>query len=252
MGRKRRSNKSIDSTYREELLAHSSEVMNFAEKNALYLIIGAVIIVALFAGSLIWRYVDNKKEMKAGEQFAQALVFYEQVLKEDGDFGQASEQFEAIIKNYRGTSSGVMSLFYAGNCMYVNQDFDKAITWYERFIESAPKGTHLVVLAYDSLGYCYEGKEEYRKAIEYFKKTVTPPPGLGEMAYLNMARCYEALEDTKNSLESYQRVLLEYPDSSKSTFVREKVKVLEKKSLSLEEHEGVTSSENAGEESIEK
>ena len=82
--------------------------------------------------------------------------------------------------------------------------------------------------------------------------TVTPAPGLGEMAYLNMARCYEALEDTKNSLESYQRVLLEYPDSSKNTFVREKVKVLEEKGLSPEERGEVASSENAGEESIEK
>jgi tetratricopeptide (TPR) repeat protein len=226
--------------------------MNFAERNAVYLIIGAIAVVALLAGSLIWRYVDNKKEIEAGERFSQALAVYEQVLKEDGSLYQASELFEKIIQEYNGTSGAVMSLFYAGNCMYAGQDFDNAISFYEKFIESAPQGTHLVVLAYDSLGFCYEGKEDYQRAIEYYAKTVTPAPGLGEMGYLNMARCYEALGDTENSLEIYRRILLEYPDSRRGTFVLEKIKILEDDSLNLEDNEGFVVPGDAGEESIEE
>jgi len=87
----------------------------------------------------------------------------------------------------------------------------------------------LALLAYDSLGYCYEVKKDYKKALEYFQKTITPHPSLGESGYLNVGRCFEALGDSEGGLNIYKKFLLEFPDSSKKSLIQDKIKGLELK-----------------------
>ncbi len=253
MVRKRRVNENIGRDRRETLLpAPSSGVFGFAEKNFTYVVIGAVVLVVLLAGSLIWRYVDKRQEAEAGEKLSQAVALYEQVLKEDGSLDQPLEQFQSIISNYGDTKSGVMSLYYAGNCLYALQRFEEAIALYDRFAKSAFKSTHLIILAYDSIGRCLEEQGEYEKAATYFQRTVEPAPGLGEIGLLNLARCYEALGDTENSLTYYQRVLMEYPQSRRLAYVQEKVKVLQDRSAEGRKDAVPEVIEEAGEETLEE
>lgn len=227
MVRKRRVNNKSVLEGRDELLSEPTGFRDFAEKNFAYILAGVAVIVVVIVGSLVWGYIADKRETSAADRFSRSVAFYEQVFAEDGSIAGALEQFESIINEYGGTGSGTLSLFYAGNCHYALGDYDQAIKRYERFLKTAPKETHLTILAYDSLGYCYEEKGDYLKAIEYFEKTVDSAPGLGEMGLLNLARCYEALEDTENSLKYYQRVVLEYPGSQKATYVQEKIEKME-------------------------
>ena len=229
MVRKRRVNAKSVFDSREELLTKPTGFRDFAEKNFTYILIAVVAVVVIIIGSFVWGYLDNKRETTAAEQLSQSVALYEEVVSEDGSIETALERFQTISRKYGGTSSGVLSLFYAGNCYYALQDYDEAIARYERFLKAAPRDTHLRILAYDSLGYCFEEKGEYEKAIEYFEKTIDPAPGLGETAFLNLARCYEALEDAENSLKYYQRVMLEYPQSPKAIYVQEKINILENK-----------------------
>jgi Uncharacterized protein conserved in bacteria len=107
--------------------------------------------------------------------------------------------------------------------------FDEAIDAYNKFLKKVSSQPQLALLADDSLGYCYEEKKDYKKAVEYFQKTITPSPGLGESGYLNVGRCFEALGDSEGSLNIYKKFLLEFPDSSKKSFIQEKIKGIESK-----------------------
>ena len=252
MVRKRRvSGKSVLDS-REQLLTQPSGWTDFAEKNFTYILIGVIALVVVIVGSIVWAYIDNKRETTAAEQFAQSVALYEQVLADDGSIESALERFQSIIREYGGTTSGVLSLFYAGNCSYALKDYDEAIADYERFIAAEPKETHLRILAYDSLGYCFEEKGDYKKAIENFDKTINPAPGLGENGYLNIARCYEALADAENSLKYYQRVILEYPESRMATYVQEKINLLESKQSRHEEVEVPEAAEVVSEKTVEE
>jgi hypothetical protein len=52
---------------------------------------------------------------------------------------------------------------------------------------------------------------------------------LGESGYLNAGRCFEARGDSEGSLNIYKKFLLEFPNSSKKSFIQEKIKGIELK-----------------------
>ena len=207
----------------------SLSLPEFIQKNFFPLIIGSVSILLLMLGFFVWKYVNNKKEEKASILFYQAYNVYQKSKKEEKTMEEPLQLFQSLARKYSGTSAGMLSLFYLGNCQYSMKSFDDAITSYNKFLQDVHSEARLRLLAYDSLGYCYEEKNDLKKAIEYFQKTISPPPGLGESGYLNIARCYETLNDKKNGLKVYKKFLLEYPDSEKIHFVREKIRMLESK-----------------------
>ncbi|HNR14434.1 MAG TPA: tetratricopeptide repeat protein [Thermodesulfobacteriota bacterium] len=210
-------------------------LMTFAERNLRWIGIGAAAVVVILVGLVIWRYLEAKQERQASEALYRALTQYEQVLREKKPLDESLLAFQTVMKDYGGTQSASISAFYAGNCFFAQEKFDEAIGLYELFLAAMPEKSHLHVLAYDSLGYCYEQKQDYQKAVDYFLKTIADPPGLGEVGYLNIARCYEALGNKEKSAEFYIRAVSEYPESPRVSFIQEKIKALEIKPLSAEE-----------------
>jgi len=60
----------------------------------------------------------------------------------------------------------------------------------------------------EGLGYSYEGKKDYEKALQAFQKIVEEGESfqLGD-AYLNVGRCYEKLGKNKEALKNYKAYL---------------------------------------------
>lgn len=227
MVKRRRVSKKIFNGKREDLIPVTSPFLALVQRHLLYIIVGSIFVFLSITGFFLWKYVDKKKEDKASILFYQAYNVYQESIKEEKTLEQSLQLFQSLAQNYSGTSAGIMSLFYAGNCQFALKKFDEAITSYNKFLEDVPSQTKMDLLAYDSLGYCYEEKKDFKKAIEYFQKTITPPPGLGESGCLNICRCFESLNDKENSLKFYKKFLFEYPNSQRIDFVREKVRGLE-------------------------
>jgi tetratricopeptide (TPR) repeat protein len=228
--RRRRISKKPFDSQGEELLPTTYPFLDFVQKYRLHLIVGTVFVLLCVGGFFGWRYETGKKEKEASILFHQAYSVYQGWLKGETTAEESLQLFQPLTQKYSGTGSGMLGLFYVGNCHYAMKSFDDAITAYERFLERVPPETQLALLAYDSLGYCYEEKKDFAKAIEYFQKTISPAPGLGENGYLNVARCYEGQSDTENSLQFYEKFLSEFPESERVQFVREKIKRLNSKS----------------------
>ncbi len=227
--RRRIAKKTIDSKG-EDLTPTTSPFSAFAQKYRFYLIAGAVFVLLCTGGFYGWKYETSKKEKKASILFHQAYNAYQGWLKGENTVEESLQLFQSLAQKYSGASSGMLGLFYVGNCQYAMKNFDDAISSYNKFLKSVPSKTQLALLAYDSLGYCYEEKKDFKRAIEYFQKTIAPAPGLGENGYLNIARCYEDQSDAKNSLQFYKKFLSEFPDSERVHFVREKIQKLGTKS----------------------
>jgi len=80
----------------------------------------------------------------------------------------------------------------------------------------------------EGLGYAYEGKKDYEKALEAYKKIVE----MGDHfqmagAHLSMGRCYEKLGKKKEALDNYQAFLKVSQKSMMTNVVLEKVSNLE-------------------------
>jgi len=228
--KRRRIAKKLFDSKGEDLIPTTSPFLEFAQKYRFYLITGAVLVLLGTGGFYGWKYETSKKEKMASLLFHQAYNVYQGWLKGENTVGEPLQLFQSLAQKYSGTNSGMLGLFYVGNCQYAMKNFDDAITSYNRFLKRVPSQTQLALLAYDSLGYCYEEKQDFKRAIEYFQKTITPAPGLRENGYLNIARCYEGQSDTKNSLQIYKKFLSEFPESERVHFVREKIQKLDTKS----------------------
>ncbi|MBN2466635.1 MAG: tetratricopeptide repeat protein [Deltaproteobacteria bacterium] len=205
----------------------SSPVFSSIYRYRIPFIVGVILLTVFVAGILVLRHLAAKKEGEATTRFAEAYKVYSEAVTNDKSLEEALALYESVVSDYQGTTGATMSLFYAGNCQYSMERYDDAITSYNSFLEQVANEYHLELLAYDSLGYCYEAKKDFTNAVESFKKTVSPAPGLGESGYLNIARCYELLGDTENSAAFYKKIVLEYPNGRSIDFVKEKIRVLE-------------------------
>ena len=199
------------------------------QKNLVYLLLGLVAVLLLSGGLFLWNYFDKKNEEKASALFYQAYQIFKESKQKETTLEKPMKLFQVIISDYPRTSAGEWSCFYLGNCLFAMKKFDEAIDAYTNFLKQVSSQPQLALLAYDSLGYCYEEKKNYKKALENFQKTITPYPGLGENGYLNVGRCYDALGDSEGSLNVYKKFLLEFPDSFKKSFIQERIEGIELK-----------------------
>jgi tetratricopeptide (TPR) repeat protein len=79
------------------------------------------------------------------------------------------------------------------------------------------------------LGYAYEEKKEYEKAIQSYQKIIGEGASFQlSNAYLSVGRCYEKMGKNKEALENYRAFLRESPKSLMTNVVLRKISILEK------------------------
>jgi tetratricopeptide (TPR) repeat protein len=120
-------------------------------------------------------------------------------------------------------------MLYKGNLCLRLGEFEEAIKAYETFLQKAGKEKLYRSFVMEGLGYAYEGKKDYEKAINAYQKNI----GSGENfelgnAYLGMGRCYEKLGKNKEALENYKNFLKASRKSSMTNIVLKKLSYLEK------------------------
>jgi tetratricopeptide (TPR) repeat protein len=108
-------------------------------------------------------------------------------------------------------------------------EFEEAIKAYESFLEKAGKEKIYQSFAMEGLGYSYEGKKDYEKALNAYQKIIDLGENFKlENAYLGMGRCYEKLGKNKEALENYKVFLKIYPKSQMANTILRKISNLEK------------------------
>jgi tetratricopeptide (TPR) repeat protein len=146
------------------------------------------------------------------------------------DLKNALEKFDEVLKKFPRTFSGKLSVLYKGNLCLRLGEFEEAIKAYENFLQKGGKEKFYRSFAMEGLGYSYEGKKDYEKAIKAYQKMIE----LGENfqsanAYLGMGRCYEKLGKDKDSLENYKNFLKVSQKSFMANAILRKISNLEKK-----------------------
>jgi len=139
------------------------------------------------------------------------------------------EKFDEIITKYPKTSSGKIALLFKGNIYLRLGEFDDAIKAYEAFLQKTREKKLYRSFALDGLGYSYEGKKEYQKAVDAYQRII----GLGEGfqladAYFGLGRCYEKMGKIKEALEYYRNFVSASKKSEMTNIVLRKISDLEK------------------------
>jgi tetratricopeptide (TPR) repeat protein len=144
------------------------------------------------------------------------------------DYKKPLEKFDEVIEEFPRTSSGKLSFLYKGNIHLGLDEYDEAIKAYQTFLQNAGKEKLYRLFALEGLGYSYEGKKDFGKALDFYQKILEMEGG-SQFAhvYLSVGRCYEKLGKDKEALENYKTYLKVSQKSQMTNTVLKKISLLE-------------------------
>jgi tetratricopeptide (TPR) repeat protein len=195
--------------------------------------LGAVVLIVLAV--FLFQMWNRSKEEAAGAKFAQAVEAYQRVAasaKEGtpSDSKTAMEGLAEVTAQYPGTGPGRLALLYRGNLHLRAGEFDEAVKAYSQFFDRAGKERLYSLLALEGLGYAYEGKKDWEKAVGAFRKIVDQGDNfLAPDAYVSLGRCYEKSGKNAEALEAYKGFLKVAQKTQTNYAVLRKISSLEKK-----------------------
>jgi tetratricopeptide (TPR) repeat protein len=187
--------------------------------------VGAFFILLLAIAG--FRYFGNQAENTAFQLLNQATEKYESSLKAIGPekaYQEVKEDFEYILKKYKRKEGGKMARIVYANISYEAGNPDQAIRFYGQALNDLGKEKTFKNFILSSLGYAYEKKKDYQKAISYFELILeNNDPVIKDVALFNQGRLYEALGDVSKSRDAFNRLVLDYADSIYFEIAKEKV-----------------------------
>ncbi len=143
--------------------------VNFAEHNARWIALGAVIVVVVIVGSIMLDKSNKRSEAEA-EQFLRAGQTY----LYQGNYVGAESELRMLLESYAGSHSAIAGRIAMGDALYAQGRAEEAVRYYE---EAAQKTREplLQAAAYRGLGTSLESLDRYPAAsIAYEKASGIP------------------------------------------------------------------------------
>jgi len=195
---------------------------------------GGIILLILILVFLLFQKWERGNEENAFQMLNATVESYQTVSSpyREGsaqEYKNVLEKFNEVATKFPRTSSGKLAVLYQGNVSLRLGEFDQAIQAYESFLQKSGKERLYRCFAMEGLGYSYEGKRDYERAISAYQKEIE----LGENfqlgnAYLGLGRCYEKLGKVKEATENYRSFMKVSQKSEMNNIVLGKISNLEK------------------------
>ena len=196
--------------------------------------VGAGIVLVLLSFIFFFQKWENKNAENAYQMFNSVVETYQMVSSpyREGspqEYKNVIERFNEVITQFPKTPGGKLAVLYKGNIHLRLGEFDEAIKAYESYLEKAGKEKLYRSFAMEGLGYSYEGKRDYEKAMNAFQKVIDLGVGFQlANAYLGLGRCCEKMGKTKEALENYKSFIKISQTSQMANIVLRKISSLEK------------------------
>lgn len=218
----------------DEFITFTEQGLLFLKSHAKAFSLGGLVVVAVLLAIFLYRMWEQKKEQEAYLKFYRAQESYQMARSpyregSPAEYRTALDQLNEVIKEYPGTTSGRFALLYRGNIQLRMGQWEESVKSYQAYLEKPGAEKLYQFFAWEGLGYAYEGKKDYAKAMEAFQRAAA----LGEQyklgeAYLGMGRCYERMGKEKEAVESYKKFLAMSPQSQMANMILRKVSLLER------------------------
>ncbi|MCD6204428.1 MAG: tetratricopeptide repeat protein [Candidatus Marinimicrobia bacterium] len=206
-----------------EKIAQTEHFLREKGKLLSYVLI-AVLVVAVLSIAMI------RSKNKANREAAGELGIAQMALTV-GDVDNAIVQFEALIDRNPGTKSAGMATLMLASAYMSKDDYENGELNYRKYIDDYGHEAMFIAAAYNGLGVCYEKKEDFQKAADYFKKggDESPYEFLKTECYINAIRNYLEIKNTAKAealLKQIDPDNLDYKMKSEYDVLAAKVAVL--------------------------
>jgi TolA-binding protein len=117
------------------------------------------------------RLLENNRNFSDKQAYQKVAYYYGLQLYEDGDYAKAITNFEKALSEPRDQKITAKATFWKAESEYNINRIDDAIIGYREFAGmNAAQGTEELENLDYNLGYAYFKKNEYSRAIEFFKR----------------------------------------------------------------------------------
>ncbi|MCD6138373.1 MAG: tetratricopeptide repeat protein [Deltaproteobacteria bacterium] len=214
----------------DEFLTFSAKAMQFVRANrktVSFILCGLFLLVLV---TVTFRYFSNRSENRAYAKFEQGFAYYLAQTRgeKSADLQKTlDKRLGEIVEKYPSTTAGQLSLLLYADASYREGSYDRAIELYQRALKTFSHEHMLRKLILNGLGYAYEGKKDYRNAIQAFRSiTDTKGKFMKPDAYFNLGRMNEAIKNKEKAIKAYEIIVESWPESLYFDLVREKIRCL--------------------------
>lgn len=188
----------------ENLTSASEKIAQ--NKKVIFIVIGAVAVVAAFVLSYFFIY-RNPKLNKASEAYNNVEVVAQ------GNDSIAAAEYQKVADKFSGTDSGNLAALSAAEAYYNQGKYKEALKNLDNFSCSEPVlEANAIVLKGD----CYVNLKQYDKALDAFKKGIAKAdknPQIVPRVLVKMANVYDEQKQYAKALECYEQIKSDYPQN---------------------------------------
>ena len=217
-----------------------TRVYEFLRATTKPIAISALATVVVIAGIFLYVNLRDKRRGESSKALAQALRILNsentpqledpdaQKEAHDGDvpkFKTEAERRDAAVKaldkvivDWGGSPAGRDALMVRAGVNYDLGKYDQALSDYKSFLSKGPKG-NLRALGHEGLGYVYEAKGEFDRALEEYRLITSAGEFYRDRALYDQARVMERKGDKAAAQKLYQEIL----DKSPTTPLRDDI-----------------------------
>lgn len=215
----------------DEFVTLTQQVINYFEKNRMMVlgVAGAVAVSVVLVGIFyLWRDSNRQQAMlleQEGNRFftsrtMRGVTGMEQI-KPAEEIKRALDKYKAVVANYPGSRNADRALVYIGDCYFRLNQIGDAERYYLEYLEKYPQRGFFTMLVKQSLGYVYEVKGDYNKAIQYFTAASQNLPEQEQLrAFIDVARCYEEMGKYDFAVDYYQKVVQNAENEQNTQVIR--------------------------------
>ncbi len=204
-----------------------AKVLDYAREHRQKLYVAAGVLVLVFVlGAGYWFY-SASYEKDAGKLYFDARL---KAMKADPmgigiAITETMKTYADVVEKYPSSDAAQAARYELGGLYFDAGDYDRSIQVYTAFIDKASKKDLRTLYARIGIGYAYEAKKEYDKAMDAFNKVVESNPGnvFEGIGYGNMARVYEEMNDRGKAIDYYKKALEKTKDPAASAMLKRKI-----------------------------
>ncbi len=204
-----------------------AKVLDYAREHRQKLYVAAGVLVLVFVlGAGYWFY-SASYEKDAGKLYFDARL---KAMKADPmgigiAITETMKTYADVVEKYPSSDAAQAARYELGGLYFDAGDYDRSIQVYTAFIDKASKKDLRTLYARIGIGYAYEAKKEYDKALDAFNKVVESNSGnvFEGIGYGNMARVYEEMNDRGKAIDFYKKALEKTKDPAASAMLKRKI-----------------------------
>ncbi len=137
-----------------------------------------------------------------------------------GQFQQADQGFNEIVKRYGSTNAAKEALVNLGNLGMRQGNIDQALAFYTRCAKARPSNPLVLYGALTGLAACHEQKGDFARAGDNYSEIASRLPReqyFSSEALLSAGRCYQNAKLPDKARTAYQKVLDKYSQTQASS-----------------------------------